>query len=194
MSDIEWEATFENINPQDIREKLRCAGATLVKKNFMQKRVTLNLPKGNEVEGGWLRIRDEGDRITMSYKVVSGNKIEDQKEIQLIINDFKTAEKFLEEIGCIKKAYQESKREIWKIGEVEICIDEWPFLEPYVEIEGPNEESVKEVAKKIGLEYNKALFCSVDTVYSKKYAISEEYICNEIKRICFDEENPFKEK
>jgi adenylate cyclase class 2 len=127
----------------------------------------------------------------MSFKVVNGNKIENQKENQLIINDFKTAENFLEGIGCIKKAYQESKREIWKIGDVEICIDEWPFLEPYVEIEGPNEGSVREVSDKLGFDYSKALFCSVDTLYSRKYGLTEDYICNEIKRICFDEENPF---
>jgi hypothetical protein len=44
------EATFENVNPSQIVEKLKSLDAKLVKNNFMQKRVTLDLPKGNEVK------------------------------------------------------------------------------------------------------------------------------------------------
>jgi hypothetical protein len=66
-----------------------------------------------------------------------------------------------------------------------------PKHEPYIEIEGSSEEAVKQTAEKLGLDYSKALFCSVDTLYARKYGLSEDYICNEIKRICFEEENPF---
>ncbi|NBS41741.1 hypothetical protein EBS80_03705, partial [bacterium] len=58
---IEYEATFENVDKDAIRAKLKEAGATLVRPEFVQKRVVFNLPKGHEIPGGWLRVRNEGD-------------------------------------------------------------------------------------------------------------------------------------
>lgn len=190
--EIEYEATFCNINKDEIRNKLKKVGAKLIKPEFMQKRVVFNIPKGHEIRGGWLRVRDEGDKITMSLKVVDGDKIHNQKEICLEVGDFSDAILLLQSIGCEKKAYQESMREIWMIDGVEIMIDEWPFLEPYVEIEGKSEKSVKDISKKLGFDYKKALFCSVAKLYNMKYGISEDFINNKIPEIKFDGKNPFE--
>ncbi len=187
----EFEATFTDISKDEAREKLKKAGAKLVREEYLQKRCVFNLPKSHEIKGGWLRVRDEGDKITMSLKIVDGDKIENQKETQLVIDNFENAVNLFESIGCIKKAYQESKRELWKLKDVEITIDELPFLEPFVEIEGKSEEEVKEVAQKLGLDYSKAKFCAVDTLYSEKYGISEDRINNHTPEILFESENPF---
>lgn len=188
---IEYEATFPNINKDDIRQRLEKAGATLVKPENLMVRSVFELPSGHKIKGGWLRVRNENDKITMSLKVVNGNKIEDQKEICLKIDSFEEGVKFLESLGCEPKAYQESKRELWILDEVEITIDEWPYLEPYVEVEGKSEEVVKSVSTKLDFDYSQALFCSVDTLYSNKYKITADYINHQIKRICFNEPNPF---
>lgn len=189
---IEYEATFTNIDKEDVRQSLKHAGAFLVKKEALMTRVNFDLPVGHEIKNAWLRVRDENDKITMSFKVVDGDKIEDQKEICLKIDNFEEAVKFLKSIGCELKAYQESKRELWVLDEVEITIDEWPYLDPYVEIEGKSEEAVKSVSNKLNFNYNEAVFCSVDTLYNNKYKIDVDYINNQIKRICFNEPNPFK--
>ncbi len=187
---IEYEATFLNIDKDEIRKKLKDMGAKLIKPEFLQKRVVFNLPNP-PCKHSWVRIRDEGDKITMTYKAIKGNKIEDQKEIELIVNDFNKAIDFLETIGCERKAYQENKRELWNLDNVEICIDEWPFLEPFVEVEGKSEKEVKVVSEKLGFDYSKAWFCAVGLLYSKKYNMPPEIINNEIKEITFDIENPF---
>jgi len=192
--DIEFEATFTNIDKDKIRTKLNQLVAKLIKKEFLQKRVVFNLPKGNEISGGWLRVRDEGDKITMSLKVIDGNEIHDQKEIYLKINDFNTAISFLESMGCRKKAFQENKREVWELNGVEICIDEWPFLEPFVEVEGPSEKKVKEVSELLGFDYSTALFCAVGTLYNLKYHIPEDIINDQTPEILFDMKNPFNLK
>jgi len=189
--EIEYEATFININKDEFRVKLAKVGGKLLKPEFLQKRVVFNLPKGHEIKGGWLRVRDEGDKITMSLKVVDGNKIENQKETCLEVDNFDNAISFLASIGCIKKGYQESKRELWLIDGAEVTIDEWPFLEPYLEIEAKSEKDVKNVVKKLGLNYANAMFCAVDTIYSKKYNLPEDVIDNKISEIIFDMENPF---
>jgi len=191
---IEYEATFINVNKEKIRKKFKEVGAKLVRPEFLQRRVVFNLPKGQEIKGGWLRIRDEEDRITMSLKVVDGNKIENQKEICLEVDDFQEAELLLTTIGCKKKAYQENKREIWTLEDVEITINEWPFLEPFVEIEGKSERVVKKTAEKLGFNYKEALFCSIDVLYHQKYDIPLDVINNQIPEITFDGLDPFINK
>ena len=138
------------------------------------------------------RVRDEGEKITMSLKIVDGNKIENQKEIQLKIDNFNEGVSFLEATGATKKAYQESKRELWELNGVEITIDEWPFLEPFVEIEGRSEDEVKKVANKLEFDYSKAKFCAVDTLYSEKYGVSEDRINNHTPEVIFEMDNPFE--
>ncbi len=193
----EYEATFINVDKNEIREKLKAVGAVLVKPEILMKRYTFRLPEGHDRPGAFVRVRDEGDKITMSFKIVERGgaiKIDEQKEVCLKIDDFNNDIEFLKALGCQVKAYQESKREIWQIGETEICIDEWPFLEPFVEIESQSEAIVKEVSESLGFDYSKAMFCAVGAIYAKKYGIYEKAINNTIPRIVFDMENPFLNK
>jgi len=157
----------------------------------MQKRVVFNLPKGHEIKGGWLRVRDEGNKITLSLKIIDGDKIENQKEVCLKVSDFNDAVLLLETIGCDKKAYQESMREIWELDGVEVVIDEWPFLKPFIEVEGKSEEEVRKVSEKLGFDYNKALFCSVDVQYCKKYRIPRNMTNLSLPNLRFNDKNPF---
>lgn len=190
MENIEFEAKFTNIDKNEIREKLRTLKANLIKSEFLQKRIAFNLPKEHQIPGAWVRVRDEQDKITMSLKIVSGSKIENQKEICLKINSFEEAEKFLTTLGCTKKSYQENKRELWTMENVEIMIDEWPFVEPFVEIESDSEEKVKKIADKLGFDYSKAIFGATDVITQSKYGLPLDVI-NAIPMISFDMENPY---
>lgn len=188
---IEYEATFERVDKDAVRAKLTAAGATLVRPEFLQKRVVFNLPKGHEIPGGWLRVRDEGDKVTMSLKVVNGDRIEDQKELCLTVDDVDNAVAFLTAIGAERKAYQETKRELWRLDGADVTIDEWPFLEPFVEVEGPDEATVRAASEKAGFDYAAALFCSVDTLYARAYGFEEDVFNNQSSLVVFDMENPF---
>ncbi|NTW22015.1 CYTH domain-containing protein [Candidatus Falkowbacteria bacterium] len=188
---IEYEATFFPVEKDEVRERLRLAGAELVRPEFMQKRVTFKFPEGHDIYGGWLRVRDEGDKVTMSLKVVDGDTITDQKEICLTVDSFGEAEKFLLTVGCTKKAYQETRRELWRLDGVEITIDEWPFIEPLVEVEGESETAVRHVSEQLGFDYSKALFCAVGYLYKLKYGVALDEINNRTPKITFEMENPF---
>ena len=187
---IEYEATFINIDKDEIRNKLKNAGAKLVRPEFLQKRVAFYLSGHEESNDRFARVRDEGDKITMTIKLFDGDKIDNQKEINLVINDFESGVKFLEAIGCSSKSYQETKRELWKLENVEIMIDTWPFLEPIVEVEGNSEEEVMTVSKKLGFDYDKAKFCSVDVIYREKYNLPTNVI-NTAPKLIFEMKNPF---
>jgi adenylate cyclase class 2 len=189
----EYEAKFYPVNKDEVREKLKKSGATLVRPEFLQKRVTFNLPKGYAKRHTWVRIRDEGNKITMSYKELVGEKIEDQKELMLVIDNFDTAATFLTSLGCDQKSYQENKRELWSLEGADISIDEWPFLEPFIEIEGDSEEKVITVARKLGFDWNLAIFGATHIMTSMKYGIPEDVLNADIPRIVFDMPNPYLE-
>ena len=173
-------------------EKLKQIEATLERPEYMQRRVTFELPQEKRDKNTWLRVRDEGDKITLTLKSVDGKTITGQKEILIVVGDFNSTVVLLESIGCEKKSYQESKRELWKLGDVEIAIDTWPFLETYVEVEGPSDEAVRDFSAKLGLDYQKAIFDTVNAVYKGKYGKSIDELDKAIlKNFTFEIENPF---
>jgi len=186
---IEYEATFTDIDKYNIRKKLKKTGAVLKKKEFTQTRKTFNFPKRNK--NGYIRVRDEDGKITMTLKICDGIKICNQKEAEIIVDDFDTAVIILKKLGATEKAFQETKREIWELDGVEIMIDEWPFLEPFVEIEGKNEEEVKKVTKKLDFDWQDAYFGLVTGLYVKKYGIPAEQINDKTPKIIFNMKNPF---
>jgi adenylate cyclase class 2 len=187
---IEYEATFPNTDKDDVRARLKAAGAVLIKPEILMRRKSFAPPNEKDIKYSWARVRDEGDKITMSFKTIKGDKIEDQKEEMVIIDSFENGVGFLQAMGCREKAYQESKREIWKIDGAEVCLDEWPFLEPYVEVEGESEAAVRAASEKLGFDYSLAKFCCVTALYSEKYNISEDDISNKTPEITFAK-NPF---
>jgi hypothetical protein len=74
-----------------------------------------------------------------------------------------------------------------------VTIDEWPFLRPFVEVEGQSAESVKQVSEKIGFDYAQALFGAVDVLYIRQYPYLTFDRINRAPLIVFDGENPFAE-
>ncbi len=185
---IEYEATFIKINKDQMRQKLKEVGAKLIKPEFLMKRIVFHPPK--EIKNGWMRVRDEQDKITMSLKIITGSKITDQKEVELTITDFDEGCKFLEAIGAKRKSYQETKREHWHYDGAEITIDTWPALNPFVEIESDNEKIVKEVSEKLGFIWQDAYFGATDEIYEKELGIPREIINQKTSEITF--ENPPK--
>ena len=97
---------------------------------------------------------------------------------------------FLKGCGLKVKARQETKREIWKLGGVEICIDTWPWLPTFIEIEGPTEESVWEAADKLGFRKDQAKFGSADTTYQHYYGVEPDVVNLHTPEILFDMEPP----
>jgi len=189
---IEYEATFCDVDVDEMREKIKNLNGKLLKPMFNQKRTVFHFPKGHEVKGGWLRVRDESDRITMTLKIMESNgSIDGQKEIELVVDSYENAVNLLKMMGAEEKAVQETKRELWEINGVELMIDWWPFLEPVLEIEGKNKDDVKKTAEKLGFNWSEAIFDSIDYVYSKKYNISTDRINNDTPKIMFNMKNPF---
>ncbi len=182
----EIEAQFLDINKDKVRAKLKEIGAKLVKPEVLMKRVVFYTG-----EHSFARVRDEGDKIVMTYKNVSDdNSILGTKEVNVNVNDYDDAILLLKGCGLKVKASQETKREIWEFGDVEICIDTWPWIPTFIEIEGPTEESVWDTAKKLGFEKTQAKFGSVDTTYQHYYGIETDVVNLHTPKIMFDMDPP----
>ncbi len=185
--DNEIEAQFLDINKEEIRGKLKRAGADLKKPEVLMRRVVFDLG-----EHEFARVRDEGGgKIVMTYKNVADEKsILGTKEVNVTIDDYENGITLLKACGLRSKAEQESYRETWVIGDVEICIDTWPWIPTFVEIEGPSEESVWGTAEKLGLERDDAKFGSVDTTYQYYYGIDTDVVNLHTPKILFEMEPP----
>jgi len=189
---IEYEATFTNVAIDAMRRKLTSEGANLEYSRFLQRRIVFDLPEGQELKNTWLRLRHEKDQVTLTLKYVGGKAIDDQTEIALQVSSFEAAESLLSSIGCVRRAYQENWRELWTLSGALITFDEWPFLEPILEVEGPSEDVVRLTCDRLGLNYDDAIFCSIDMLYARKYGVERDLINKRLPHLTFQGPNPFE--
>lgn len=170
----EIEAKFLEIDVGQLRADLRGLGATCVQPMRLMKRKNFDYPDHRlEKVGAWVRIRDEGDKTTLSYKQLAERTVQGTKEINLVIDDFDSATGILEAIGLHQTSYQETRRESWVLDGSQIELDEWPWAKPYLEIEADSEARIIATAKLLGLKMDEAVYGSVEIVYMNEFDITE---------------------
>jgi len=166
----EIEAKFLDIDGSKLRQTLKQLGAALIFAERPMVRENFDYPdKRLEKIGGWVRLRNEGDKITLAYKQLNDRSLHGTKEVELLINDYSRGRDLLMNIGLEPYSIQETKRELWKLGDVEVTLDTWPWIPTFCEIEGEDEIMVKEAAKHLGFEWTKALHGSVEVAYKHYY-------------------------
>lgn len=168
----EFEAKYPKINKEKIRKKLKLIGAKLVFSERKFRRVTFvnSFLKKNK---SWIRLRDEGDKVTLAVKSSLDRKsINGMKEFSIEVEDFSKTKKLLESIGLQFDVYAENYREEWRKGNVIFDIDTWPLIEPYLEVEATNEMLVRKAFGMLGFDYKKAVFGPLDEICKKVYGIN----------------------
>ena len=171
----EIEVKFANISIDAIRQALRAAGAKCEQPMRLMKRALIEEPH-HQQEHAFIRIRDEGNKTTLTFKRradVAAAAIDSVKEIEIEVSDFDTTVELFSEAGWHYKTFQESKRETWKLDDTEVVIDEWPWLYPYIEIEGESETAIQSVAKKLGLSWADVSFGHIDSLYERQYTFKK---------------------
>ncbi|HSX35117.1 MAG TPA: CYTH domain-containing protein [Candidatus Saccharimonadales bacterium] len=187
----EIEAKFLDVPHDALRARLKELGAVCDNPMRLMKRKGFDFPDGRlrREHNGWARVRDEGDKITMSYKQLNNRELDGTHEVQLVIDDFDTGVAFLERLGLVPGTYQETKRESWHLDGCEIELDEWPWAKPYTEMEGPDEATLKTLAAKLGLDWSQVKHGSVEIVYRGEYDITDAEF-NTIPIVTFEEPVP----
>lgn len=173
----EIEAKFLDVGHNELRVKLKELGAECVQPMRLMKRKNYDFSDGRlRKVGGWVRLRDEGGKVTLSYKQLKDRTLLGTQEVSVAVNDFESADALLQAIGLKVKTYQETRRESWRLDEFEIELDEWPWVKPFVEIEGPDEAGLKDLAVKLGLGWDKVCHGSVEIVYRAEYDVTDDDI------------------
>lgn len=163
----EYEAKFLNVDVIDLQTRLTALGATQSSPRTL---LTRKIFENDVLEKGqWIRLRDEGWRSTLTLKqVTDATTIDGTTEIETEVTDIHAMADILRRIGLREVRYQENYREEWRLGNIVFDFDTWPDLPTLLEIEGPDEASVREAAALLGLDYAEARFGSVDEIYKSE--------------------------
>ena len=126
------------------------------------------IPKQEEK---WVRLRTDGNKTTLTIKEVVDHTITGTQEMEVEVSDFLLAHKMLLEFGLKQIAYQENKRVSYVYNGVDIEIDTWPKIPTYLEVEGPDEQSVLQTIKDLGFSQKQAISKPIKLIY-KDYGIN----------------------
>jgi adenylate cyclase class 2 len=182
----EIEAKFLNINHDAMRETLKSVGAVCKQPMRMMRRVTFGTPEMNS-KNAFMRIRDEGYRVTMTYKQFDEMSLTGAKEIEVTVSNYEDALTLVKAAGIETKSVQEARREVWHLDDIEIMLDEWPWLNPYMEIEAETEKKVKHAASLLGLNWDDAVFGDLNQAFRAQYpTMSNEDAIYHLPDIRFD--------
>lgn len=163
----EYEAKFLSVDTAELQGKLTRLGAVQA---FPRTLLTRKIFENDVLEGGqWVRLRNEGTRSTLTLKqVTDASSIDGTTEIETEVADLPAMAEILRALGLSEVRYQENYREEWRLGEVAFDFDTWPALPTFLEIEGPDEASVRQAAALLELDYMQARFGSVDEIYKSE--------------------------
>ena len=172
-----------------MRQRLEAAGAVLEHPMRMMRRQVFYTVDNNP--DAFIRVRAEGDKNTMTYKRFETTGLYGAKEVETVVDDYQATIIALTEVGLRTKSVQETRRETWTLHDVEVVIDEWPWLEPFIEIEGPSEAAVREAAAALKLDWRNAVFGAVTAAYRVSYPnLSKDMTMNDVPEIRFSIDPP----
>ena len=128
----------------------------------------------------WIRLRTTNGKTTLTIKEIFS--VEDEypidklKEVEFEVSDFDAADKFLQEMDFVCDSHQEKRRIQFKLDNMEIVIDFWPMIKPYVEIEGDDPDKIFQLVEKLGYNKQDAKVMNTDSVYAYYGINREDYV------------------
>jgi adenylate cyclase, class 2 len=183
----EIEVKFLDVDSESLIKKLEKLGAKRIFERLYKRRVFDYPDFSLDDNYSWVRLRDEGDQITLAFKQrikpgKEGENDQSMQESEITVSDFKETTNILLSIGLIEKSYQENKRIRYSFNGIEFDIDFWPNVPPYLEIEADSWEKIEEAIKLLELNPEDKKIYSTYQVYDVYNIKMKDY-----KRITFEE-------
>lgn len=122
-------------------------------------------------ENKWIRLRQSNDKIELCSKHIiqkSNENYQKVQETEFEVSSFDEANEFLNSIGISRRSYQEKERIEFKYKDADIEIDLWPMLDPYLEIECDNDNTINEIIEKLELSDNEKGSFNTNYLYEQK--------------------------
>ncbi len=95
---------------------------------------------------------EEGERLILTYK--GAKQVDDFKkrqEINLAVEDAEAMERLLNALGYFRVLAFNKRRCTWRVEGCEVALDELPLVGAFVEIEGPESNTIAQVRDMLGL-------------------------------------------
>lgn len=170
---IEIEERILEIDKYKIIKKLEELNATKIGE-WHQRRFVYDFNPKRENE--WIRLRDTGKNVTLTYKNVQKNSIDGTKELEIEVSSFDETNEMLNILGYTPRAYQENKRIRYILNDIEIDIDSWPMIPTYMELEGKSIEEIKKIEELLEIDKEKITNLNCQSIYTDIYNIDVDKI------------------
>ena len=175
----EFEVKFLEVDVSELTQKLLEIGAVKTGET-LSKIICFDFSDYRlRAKHAWVRLRSEFGKTTLAYKQrlgVNSGEVgtgdEGMKEVEVGVGDFEQTKSLLLSIGMVEKCSQERKRVRYEKDEIEFCLDTWPLVPTYIEIEGPTWDKVKKTSEGLGFDWNNRFLGSFSQV-GKKYGIDD---------------------
>lgn len=140
----EFETKVLEINVAEIEEKLQKLWAVVTEETILMKRRNFDIQSHTDGKWKWFRLRQKWNKTTLTYKERWWNEIWSTQELETKIEDFDIMVQILQKLKREVMVYQENKRKVYLLNDIEFCIDSRPKIPIYLEIESTSVEKVKE--------------------------------------------------
>ena len=169
VSDSELETIYNEFNISNLSELLEKTNlvSLLENNNSLNNLIKKEIINPNK----WLRLRQSNDKIELTLKQVyekNSESIQKVKEVEINVSDLTEANLILENMGVVKRNYQEKIRHSYVYKDTEIELDEWPMLKPYMEIECDNTNTMDEVIRLLDLNDKEIVSLNTEQLYKRE--------------------------
>ncbi|HVN54030.1 MAG TPA: class IV adenylate cyclase [Anaerolineaceae bacterium] len=152
-----------------LESRLKRMGATLLQPRIFEMNLRFDTPAGDLARRKQvLRLRqDTQARLTFKGAAQDRLDVAARQEIEFVVSDFGAARRFLEALGYQVVLIYEKFRAVFGFGDgIEVTLDEMPFSN-FVEIEGPDAESIQKIASRLGLDWETRVIDSYMGLFEK---------------------------
>jgi len=157
-NDKELEVKFFASDLVGLEKRVLDLGGSLVQERTHEYNLRFDNRQGELSEAkSMLRLRrDSGNRITFKGPSETLGGVLARTEIEFDVSDFSAAERLIKALGYRANFVYEKFRTTYDIEGLKITLDEMPYGN-FVEIEGPNAESIRNMSEKMQLDWEERL-------------------------------------
>ncbi len=156
---VELECKVRVDDHDSVRQALKAAGATYVGRVLETNRLFDRNDGSLSSSGRGLRVRStvpldgEAPGTTLTYKGPrQSSTFKQREEIEVHVDDATSMADILRALGFVERFRFQKRRESWRMESCLVELDELPVLGRFIEVEGPDEATIRTVLHQLGVE------------------------------------------
>jgi adenylate cyclase class 2 len=186
MSDqnSEIEVKFYISNLEEMETKLNRFDAEMLRHRSQEYNLRFDTPNGDLARSiRVLRLRQDNEtHLTYKGPGIIRDGIRYREEIEVEVSSFEDMRSIIEALGYQVSIIYEKYRCVFALDNVLVTLDEMPYGN-FIEIEGPDSDSIRIVSEKLGLDWSK----NVPFSYIQLFYMIREKLAVSIENLTFSD-------